>query len=513
MIYVIHRNNHVLNILNGQFEIISFEIETTIAKTLFSLAKTFPNELIIWCHKDYVNFINESRISDIFHHKLIIASYSASNTNYIPEEIGYVDQSVFIKINYDVSYPTWLMSSDIGGVHSELLNVISESIKKPKNFNYFVNSMAKEVMSQGVFCYSEPNLLKKYPRVESKIQQASNYELFKFVKQHYKWFWVYILTFCLVLFENKWMFLQLARSIFYKKFDTRIDIKKIDVKSNKQLINKKEVDVIIPTIGRKKYLYDVLRDLAAQTLVPRNVIIVEQNPDIGSNSELDDLQAETWPFEIKHIFINVAGACNARNLALSQITSEWIFLADDDIRFKNNLLEESFKKIKTLGVSVLNYLCLQPHQQQTYFHEAQTSIFSSGSSMVKAAIVKDLKFNMAYEFGFGEDSDFGMQIRNKGEDIFFMPNIKITHLKAPIGGFRTKVERLWDNDKIQPKPSPTIMLFNLTYLTEQQNQCYKLLLFIKYFKHQPIKNPIHYIRYMKKRWNVSLSWVEKLKAP
>ena len=36
-------------------------------------------------------------------------------------------------------------------------------------------------------------------------------------------------------------------------------------------------EVIIPTTGRAIYLKDVLNDLAAQTMVPKNVIIVEQN--------------------------------------------------------------------------------------------------------------------------------------------------------------------------------------------------------------------------------------------
>lgn len=513
MIYIVHKNNHVLNILNSKFEIVSFETQASIVSTLFSLAKTFPDQVIIWCHEAYVDFINESHLLDVFHHKRIIASYSVSNNNYMPCQIGYVDQSIFIKVNYNVTYPTWLMSSDIGGIHAELLNIISKDINNPSSFDYFINSLAKITMPQGVFCYSEPRLLKTHTPVKTKIKQASKYELFKFVKQHYKWYWVYILAFCFTIYEKKKrIFLPLFRSIFNKKYIIRTDIDTIDIKSNLQIINKEEADVIIPTIGRKKYLYNVLKDLEKQTVIPKNVIIVEQNPDTSSESELDYLITETWPFKIKHTFTNITGACNARNIGLSEVESEWVFLADDDIRFDNNLLEESFKKIKTFGISVLNYLCLQPHQKQTYFNTSQTTIFGSGSSMVKASTIKNLKFNMTYEFGFGEDLDFGMQIRNKGEDVIFIPDIKITHLKASIGGFRTKIERLWDNDKIQPKPSPSIMFLNLKYFTKRQNQCYRLLLFIKYYKYQSIKNPFRYISDMKERWNASLVWAKKIEV-
>jgi hypothetical protein len=49
---------------------------------------------------------------------------------------------------------------------------------------------------------------------------------------------------------------------------------KIKAVSSRQIINQQTLDVIIPSIGRKDYLYDVLQDLAKQTHLPVNVIIV-----------------------------------------------------------------------------------------------------------------------------------------------------------------------------------------------------------------------------------------------
>jgi hypothetical protein len=65
--------------------------------------------------------------------------------------------------------------------------------------------------------------------------------------------------------------------------------------------------------------------LAKQTHFAFKRIIVEQNPDKESVSELDYLKNQTWPFIIKHSFTHQAGACNARNLALNQLESEWVF--------------------------------------------------------------------------------------------------------------------------------------------------------------------------------------------
>jgi GT2 family glycosyltransferase len=37
-------------------------------------------------------------------------------------------------------------------------------------------------------------------------------------------------------------------------------------------------------------------------------------------------------------------------------------------------------------------------------------------------------------FGYGEDNDFGMKLRNQGHDVSYLPKPQILHLKAPMGG-------------------------------------------------------------------------------
>jgi len=113
---------------------------------------------------------------------------------------------------------------------------------------------------------------------------------------------------------------------------------------------------------------------------------------------------------------------------------------------------------------------------------------------------------MGYEFGFGEDSDFGMQLRNQGVDIVYIPEPTIVHLKAPIGGFRTKPVLQWHSDSVQPKPSPTVLLYLLLYYSKQQILGYKTTLFFKFYRHQKIKNPITYSVNFMKQWDKSIYW-------
>jgi GT2 family glycosyltransferase len=282
------------------------------------------------------------------------------------------------------------------------------------------------------------------------------------------------------------------------------------VQSSKGNILPKTIDVIIPTIGRKKYLYDVLCDLKAQTFLPINVIIVEQNPLADSKSELDYLIIETWPFVIKHTFTHQAGACNARNLALAQVESNWVFLADDDNRFGSDLIQMVFLKMKQFGVRAASTAYPQKNEIIKNKNVCQLSHFGAGNSFMDTSFLKDVRFDKGYEFGYGEDNDFGMQIRNLGEDILYFHEPSILHLKAPIGGFRTKPVLEWYKDSIQPKPSPTVMLYQIKHNTKKQTLGYKTILFLKYYNRQNIKNPLKYYRKFQKQWSRSVFWANQL---
>jgi GT2 family glycosyltransferase len=314
-----------------------------------------------------------------------------------------------------------------------------------------------------------------------------------------------------LLYDKKFSVLPFFFSLwFQRRKATAINLENIRVQSSKQEFRLETIDVIIPTIGRKKYLYDVLCDLKRQTHLPINVIIVEQNPLEDSESELDYLKTETWPFVIKHTFTQQAGACNARNLALAQVESNWVFLADDDNRFGSNLIESVLLKMRQLGIRAVSTAYPQNNEIIKKVNVVQLPHFGAGNSFIDSAFLKEVRFNKGYEFGYGEDNDFGMQIRNLGEDILYLPEPSILHLKAPMGGFRTKPVLDWHKYVIQPKPSPTIMLYQIKYNTIQQVLGYKTTLFFKFYGRQKIKNPILYWNNFKKQWSRSVFLANQL---
>jgi glycosyltransferase involved in cell wall biosynthesis len=270
------------------------------------------------------------------------------------------------------------------------------------------------------------------------------------------------------------------------------------------------IDVIIPTIGRSHYVYDVLKDLAGQTHLPRQVIVVEQNPNIQSATNLEFIKSDSWPFKIVHHFIHQTGACNARNLALNEVNSEYVYLADDDNKFDKDLIENALEQMMHFNLEVISMSYLQQGEVERKEQAIQWPTFGAGCSIMKSKYLEMVSFNKALEFGYGEDVDFGMQLRNLGADIVYMPDLKILHLKAPIGGFRSTFKQAWLNDEIQPKPSPTIMFYKLNNSTKYQLLGYKAALLINYYFRQKVKNPVRYYKLFNKQWNQSLFWANKL---
>lgn len=511
MIVVIHDQQKVTQLLIDEQEITTYNGKY-VTSVLPKFLVQYPNNLLVWCHESAKNNVAWTSLPELFDLDRKMLSY-LPEINFFSDALGYVEESSFIKVNKKVTFPTWQMSSYVGGISTAVLAQMDTNIWKTDNFDYALNSIAKTYQSEGLFCYSEPKLLKQEKEITHLDQFQADFDiLFHFVKEHYKSIWVFLLFFNLLLYERKVALGCWLKTFFTNKktYSKALVFSTID--SNTVDTIDETIDVIIPTIGRKKYLYDVLKDLSVQTHLPKNVIIVEQNPTHESQSELDFVNTETWPFVIKHFFIHQAGACNARNLALAQVTSDWVFLNDDDNRFSNDLLEKVLQFGLASNHVALTTSYLQPHEKQKDTKIIQWPTFGAGNSFLRSFLLKEIKFNMSYEFGYAEDGDFGMQIRNRGYDVIYLPEPAILHLKAPMGGFRTKPKLDWYEEPIAPKPSPTVMLFALLHKTEQQLLGYKTTLFFKYYRLQSIKNPFAYYKMFQKQWEVSVKWAKLLKG-
>ena len=480
-------------------------------EAFWELTVRFPEELIAWCEEKYLEDLNPDKWQEVFHHDLIMASYAVEHV-FLPESIGYVDQMPFINVQRDVLYGTWRMSSDVGGIKGKVLLRFKDLLGDIKDLDYLLNSVAKLGQQNSLFCYSAPGLVKSRPEGELQYT-ASTAQLFSFVYQHYNNIWTGVLFWCFIKYEEKFPLMPFVRSFFRRKYFRRsVDLSDVPIQSTKKRDYSTSIDVIIPTMGRMKYLLDVIKDLSLQTHLPQKVIIVEQNPDKSSSSELIYLKNREWPFEIVHHFTHQTGVCNARNIALNKTTADWVFLSDDDQRFENDLLESTFHELKKYGVDGITTSYLQPGEKKKFEVPKQWGTFGAGNSVVRRRFTKKAAFLMALEYGYGEDKEFGMQLRKAGCDIIYHPRLEIQHLKAPNGGFRIEPDLEWEKEEPLPKPSPTLMVYALRHYTPEQIKGYKTILFLKFYNRQSKKNPFAYIREMKKRWKKSEELAEQLLA-
>lgn len=506
MIFITHNNYKVLRVFSEKHqEEFSFTKSKSIIGVLYELAEQNPEALLVWQHESLVEQLDLNYITKIS--SLGRKMLSFSSNFFLPSQIGYLEQSPFIAVNKKVTYPTWQMSAQVGCIAAKNL-VCFQNIVNDANFCYALCSIAKLGMPRGLWCYSDPHLVQSNI-VVSEIPLSIK-TLFKFIKQHYKSVWVGLLFFNLLIYEKRWSLLSVIRTFGVKRRTSEFNVKEVITKPK---IHKSlpSIDVVIPTIGRPKYLYKVLKNLAKQTLLPKKVIVVEQNPDTRAKTQLPFIIEENWPFKIIHYFIHQTGACNARNLALKSVTSEYVYMADDDIVFDYNLINKALSFSKNNDIAALAMSCLQQGQQDKINTAIQWPTFGGGCSIVKSEYLKTVAFDEILEHGYGEDVDFGMQLREIGADIIYHPDLKTLHLKAPVGGFRTEFIQPWAQEDVQPKPAPTILYSLMKHYSKEQILGYKTLLFFKFYLKQPIKNPIKYFKVFKLRWAKSVYWMNILK--
>lgn len=510
MIVIYHNQDRIIEVFSSNGFDFQMLIHKKITSGLLIIAGQFPDEILVWCHQSQKENLNITAIDGLFHHHKFIFSYSTNQGAYLNKFIGYVEATPYLNINKNLQYGTWQMSSQVGAIHASVLAVIKNQLTPNEKFDYFLNSLAKLAMPHGLLCYSEPNLLLDKAS-KTPFVQSNHKELFRFVKQHYKTRWVFFLFFNLMYFEKRFFLVPFLYSFLFRRRQMNPSgLNTIIPQSKRNIIEKKTIDVLIPTIGRKQYLFDVLNHLAQQTHLPTNVIIVEQNPEKDSVSELDYLHCNQWPFNIKHRFTHQAGACNARNIGLKLIESEFCFLADDDVVFDHCLIENVFHSFQAISNEVFLVACHLKEEKIISQAPRQFPAFGSGVAFVKSACLKNLSFRNGYEFGFGEDIDFGMQLRNSGFDVIYLSTFKILHLKAPMGGFRTKPVLAWKDEVFQPKPSPTVMLYKLLYNTPEQLNSYKTTLFFNTLSKKFWFHPLKSFNQFKNKWNVSMFWAQQL---
>ncbi|HWM90791.1 MAG TPA: glycosyltransferase [Thermoanaerobaculia bacterium] len=263
------------------------------------------------------------------------------------------------------------------------------------------------------------------------------------------------------------------------------------------------VDALIPTLGRPEALQDVLRDLAAQTVPPRRVIVVGQ---AGSPPP-----AGEWPFELLFLSRSAPGACTARNAGLREARSEWVLLLDDDVRLQPGLVSYLLRIARAWGAEAVNAAVHLPGERVGSQGPRPWPVFASGASLVSTRILEEAGgFDERLDGGYGEDYEIGIRLRLAGAGVLYAPGEPVLHLKLPAGGLREGTPLPWSNDLIPPRPSPPVLYSRRKHHPQAMQDGYRLYYSLKRLGGKPLHAWPREVRTMGREWERAAWWAGRM---
>ena len=122
-----------------------------------------------------------------------------------------------------------------------------------------------------------------------------------------------------------------------------------------------EISVIIPTWNRSALLPRALESVLSQTLLPREIIVV----DDGSNDNTGELVCSRYP-EVKYLYQRNLGVSAARNLGIRESSANWIAFLDSDDQWlpgKLDAQQQAVCKNPTMRVCHTNEMWIRNGKQ------------------------------------------------------------------------------------------------------------------------------------------------------
>ena len=195
--------------------------------------------------------------------------------------------------------------------------------------------------------------------------------------------------------------------------------------------------IVIPTHGRKEELKYCLQNILKQKYKNYEIIVV--NAKAGFS--LDDVR-QLFP-KVNYIEPNInLGASSARNLGAKSAQGEFLVFFDDDCEFKEeDIFEKSlqyFQDEQSLGA--ISFTMLDPlgekedkkliprWDRKSISYDHYVSFFIAGGAVIK----KDLFFEVGEFWAlldpyFGQDTEFGYRLIDKGYNILKSKSINVRH--------------------------------------------------------------------------------------
>ncbi|MHB8383583.1 MAG: glycosyltransferase family 2 protein [Candidatus Binataceae bacterium] len=225
--------------------------------------------------------------------------------------------------------------------------------------------------------------------------------------------------------------------------------------------------MIIPTKNRRTDLLTAFRSLLRQTILPTQVVVVDQSPDDSALRYLQTELAGIGSVRLDYVYDpTLNGAAAARNRAMDLATGDlWLFL-DDDVELESDFIEkliEGYEKRPGAG-GICGIITNYPLPSATSrlwaatfargpFHDERQPIywkcerlrnsepipvrkFTSALMSFRSSVIGDVRFDSNYPGALAEDVDFCWQLP-PGTLMFIAPQARLVHNRSPANRVRS----------------------------------------------------------------------------
>ena len=236
---------------------------------------------------------------------------------------------------------------------------------------------------------------------------------------------------------------------------------------------------VIATRNRPGYLLDTVRDVLAQTVLPRELCVVDSSDETPARAEIQRMCAVAG-VDLIYVHPSPPGLPRQRNIGIDQTTGDPVFFTDDDVALAPDAHEAVLAEYARWGPQLGGVRGSPLHPQRPsrlvvlwrrvfgmggwwpeasgrirggFFHEHATApkdvrkveFFTGLFPSFKREVFRYERFDEKLEgYAFNEDVDFSYRVWKRGYVLVQTPRAKVHHLK--VGEERMSpydLQRMW----------------------------------------------------------------------
>lgn len=244
--------------------------------------------------------------------------------------------------------------------------------------------------------------------------------------------WCYIMKFFTI---NPFTFIKLIRLKKHVKYSSI----ESTYNGTSTLMGDIQVSIVIATLNRYKVLKEELKEIRNLNPSVNEIVIVDQTP---TNERDSKFLEEFSDLPIQYISTEKIGQCSARNIGVKASKGNYIWFLDDDMKeFPKDYL---LKHMQTLHEYRADISCGIPDEIGTDFidrankHVFISDGFPTNDVVVRKELLENIDgFDEAMDQLQSEDQEIGLRLVKNGALSVKNNQLRLLHLRAPMGGLRT----------------------------------------------------------------------------